>query len=77
MQAIPRHASGMQNASKDVGPHCALMNLFCLAEWRAAHHGEQGHERDLDEVGELGRSEWGTSHEGCNCQESATAECGR
>src|SRR5947209_3641760 len=61
-------------------PHCALMNLFCsaehLAEWRAAHPGEQGRERDLDEVGELGRSEWGVSHEGCNCQEGAQGECG-
>src|SRR5258707_140829 len=41
-------------------PHCALMNLFCsaehLAEWRAAHPGEQGRERDLDGVGELGRA---------------------
>ena len=62
-------------------PHCALMNLFCsaehLAEWRAAHPGEQGRERDLDEVGELGRSEWGTSPEGCYCQEEGPGQCGR
>jgi len=60
-------------------PHCALMNLFCssehLAEWRAAHPGEQGRERDLDEVGELGRAEWGVSHTGCNCQEGEQVEC--
>jgi hypothetical protein len=51
-------------------PHCALMNLFCsaehLAEWRAAHPREQGRERDLDAVGELGRAEWGVSHAGCD-----------
>ena len=62
-------------------PHCALMNLFCsaehLAEWRAAHPGEQGQERNLDEVGELGRAEWGQSHTGCNCQEGAQDECSR
>ena len=60
-------------------PHCALMNLFCsaehLAEWRDTHRGEQGRERDLDEVGELGRAEWGVSHEGCNCQEGGHGEC--
>jgi len=62
-------------------PHCALMNLFCsaehLAEWRAAHPGEQGRERDLDGVGELGRTEWGELHRGCNCQEGAQDECCR
>ncbi len=62
-------------------PHCALMNLFCsaehLAEWRATHPGEQGRERDLDEVGELGRAEWGELHIGCNCQEGAQDECCR
>ncbi len=62
-------------------PHCALMNLFCsaehLAEWTAAHPGEQGQERNLDEVGELGRAEWGQSHTGCNCQEGAQDECSR
>lgn len=62
-------------------PHCALMNLFCsaehLAEWRAAHPGEQGRERDLDGVGELGRAEWGELHRGCNCQEGAQDECCR
>jgi hypothetical protein len=60
-------------------PHCALMNLFCsaehLADWRAAHPGEQGQARNLDEVGELGRGEWGDSHKGCNCQEGAQDEC--
>ena len=62
-------------------PHCALMNLFCsaehLAEWRAAHPGEQGRERDLDGVGELGRAEWGELHRGCNCHEGAQDECCR
>jgi len=57
------------------------MNLFCsaehLAEWRAAHPGEQGRERDLDRVGELGRTEWGELHRGCNCQEGAQDECCR
>ena len=56
-------------------PHCALMNLFCsaehLAEWRAAHPVEQGQARNLDEVGELGRAEWGDPHEGCKCEEGA------
>ena len=46
-----------------------------LAEWRAVHPGEQGRERDLDAVGELGRAEWGVSHEGCNCQEGGLDQC--
>jgi hypothetical protein len=44
-------------------PHCALMNLFCspahLDDWRAEHPNEQGRIRNLLEVCELGRSEWG------------------
>ena len=43
-------------------PHCALMNLFCSAEhlgaWRDAHPNEQGDERDLAQIGALGRAEW-------------------
>ena len=43
-------------------PHCALMNLFCSAEhlraWREAHPNEQGEERDLAQIGALGRVEW-------------------
>lgn len=56
-------------------PHCALMNLFCaaehLADWRAAHPGEQGKIRTLAEVSELGRTEWGALSQGgcCNPEE--------
>ena len=43
-------------------PHCALMNLFCSAEhlraWRETHPNEQGEERNLAQVGDLGRAEW-------------------
>jgi len=57
------------------------MNLFCssehLAEWRAAHPGEQGRERDLEQVSELGRAEWGDLRKRCNCQEGAPNECCR
>jgi hypothetical protein len=38
------------------------MNLFCSAEhlgaWREAHPNEQGDERDLAQIGALGRVEW-------------------
>jgi hypothetical protein len=59
-------------------PHCALMNLFCSAEhltaWHAAHPSEQGHERDLAAVGELGRAEWGASDR-CGCDDDAQGNC--
>ena len=54
-------------------PHCALMNLFCsaehLADWQAAHPGERGHVRNLAEVSELGRAEWGELIQGRCCDQ--------
>jgi hypothetical protein len=57
------------------------MNLFCsaehLAEWRVANPDEQGLERDLDGVGELGRAEWGDLRKSCVCKPGAENECCR
>jgi alkylmercury lyase len=59
-------------------PHCALMNLFCsgahLGAWREAHPSEQGRERDLIQIVELGQAEWGYLHDpgasSCGCGDS-------
>jgi hypothetical protein len=63
-------------------PHCALMNLFCstehLAAWRAAHPTEQGTERDLAQIVEIGRAEWAyildSESEICGCGDSCACE---
>jgi hypothetical protein len=55
-------AARLQGRGTAGPPHCALMNLFCSAEhlraWRETHPNEQGEERDLAQVGALGRAEW-------------------
>ena len=55
-------AARLQGRGTAGPPHCALMNLFCSAEhlraWHQAHRNEQGEERDLGQVGALGRAEW-------------------
>ncbi len=54
-------------------PHCALMNLFCSSEqldnWRAEHPNEQGNIRNLVQVCELGRTEWGALMRGQCCDQ--------
>ena len=71
-------AARLQGRGTAGPPHCALMNLFCSAEhlraWHQAHPGEQGEERDLAQVGDLGRAEWAYAVEsdaaGCGCADS-------
>ena len=72
-------AARLQGRGTAGPPHCALMNLFCSAEhlraWQQAHPNEQGAERDLAQVGALGRAEWadvaepdaGSSGRACSC----------
>jgi hypothetical protein len=62
-------------------PHCALMNLFCSAEhlraWHQAHPGEQGEERDLAQIGALGRAEWAyaVEHDAGSCGRTDGCAC--
>ena len=72
-------AARLQGRGTAGPPHCALMNLFCsdehLRAWRETHPNEQDEERDLAQVGALGRAEWayvaepdaGSSGRTCSC----------